>query len=246
MSILNAKEVKSQGKSNYVEQDVLEAGSYPVRLVQIIDLGVQEQRPFQGQQKPPVQMLHITLEFTDEFMKDENGEEREDKPRWLSEEFPFYSLSADRAKSTQRYKAFDPNEEHEGSWPELLGLPANAMVTSYQLKNGPNAGKFRNKIDSLSAMRARDASKTPELVNEPKLFALEDPDLEVFLSLPEFLQDKIKGNLEYEGSKLQKLLEGGSKASKKEPTPTPKAEEEEVVEEPVEPSDDIDEDETPW
>lgn len=77
---LNAK--KAAGGSDRVAQEVLEPGVYPARLVQLIDLGVQPQRPFQGKDKPPAQEIMITYEFTDEFLKDEDGNEIEDKPRW--------------------------------------------------------------------------------------------------------------------------------------------------------------------
>ena len=50
------------------------------------------------------------------------------------------------------------------------------------------------------------------------MFDLDNPDLEVFNAFPEWIRDKIKGNLNYEGSKLQKLL-GGSAATVKEKAP---------------------------
>ncbi len=240
---LNAKKVSGGGGKPKVEQPALEAGTYPVRLVQVIDLGIQVPRPFKGEQKPPIQMIHATYEFTDEFMLDEDGEIQEDKPRWVSEEFPLHNLGADRATSTRRYKALDPQEAHEGDWTELLGEPANALITTNTVKSGPNQGKERNYIKDLSAMRPKDAKKTPDLVNEAKFFSLDEPDLEVFLSLPDFLQEKIKGNLEYNGSVLQGLLEG----DKEEPKAKPQPKKEKPVEEPEEPSEDDDEEEErPW
>ncbi len=187
---LNAKKAGGGGNGgNKVEQPVMEAGTYPVRLVQVIDLGVQPQRPFRGDEKPPTHMIQCTYEFVDEFLVDEEGNELEDKPRWLSEDFPLYHLKSERAKSTKRYYAFDPEEVHDGDWTELLGSPANALVITNTVKSGPNQGKERNYVKDLSAMRPRDAKKTPELVNEPKVFSLEEPDMEVFLSLPAARED---------------------------------------------------------
>src|SRR5574341_1285327 len=79
----------------------LDPGVYPTRLVQLIDLGLQPQRPYQGKEKPPAHEIMMTYEFVDEFLKDENDEDIEDKPRWYSETLPLYSLEADKAKSTQ-------------------------------------------------------------------------------------------------------------------------------------------------
>lgn len=241
---LNAKKAAGgNGGKKRTPQPVLEAGTYPVRLVQVIDLGVQPQRPFKGEEKPPAHMIQVTYEFLDEFMVDEEGNEQEDKPRWLSEDFPLYNLKADKAKSTKRYYALDPNEDAEGDWTAILGSPANALVTSYQLKNGPNAGDSRNKIQDLSTMRPRDAKKAPDLVNEAKFFSLDEPDMEVFLSLPEWLQEKIKSNLEYNGSALQALVEGDEPKGKGKPQPK----KEEAVEEQTEaPEGDMDEEDAPW
>ena len=68
-------------------------------------------------------------------------------------------------------------------------------------------------------MRPKDAAKAEPLKKgEAKVFVLDDPDMEVFNSLPDWLQDKIKSNLEYAGSELQEALEGADD----EPAPKPK------------------------
>ncbi len=244
---LNAKKASGGGNGgdNKVQQPVLEAGTYPVRLAQVIDLGIQPQRPFKGEEKPPAHQIMATYEFVDEFMLDEEGNEVEDKPRWLSETFPLYNLKSERAKSTKRYMALDPNVDHDGDWSELLGACANALVTTFKLKNGPNAGQDRNGIQDLSAMRPRDAKKTPELQNPPKVFSLDEPDLEIFGSLPEWLQEKIKANLGYAGSALQELLEGGEKEGKGKPQPKGEEPAEEQDDAP-EADDEDDGDEKPW
>lgn len=211
---LNAKKVKPV--SNKPKQPNIESGTYPARLVQLIDLGVQAQQPYQGKEKPPVHMIYTTYEFCDEFMVDENGDPQEDKPRWLSEKLAFYSLDQDRANSTQRYKALDPSLASDGEWPELVGAPVMLTVGTKVTKTGPNAGREYNVILSSGPCSSKQAAKLPPLVNEPKVFLLDEPDMEVFLSLPEWRQNEIKGNLHYQGSPLQKALEGGSKASGKQ------------------------------
>lgn len=206
---LNAKKVAHSGGNKGPAQEAIEPGTYPVRVAQIIDLGLQPQRPYQGQEKPPAYEIMMTYEFLDEFCLDEDGNEDEDKPRWLSETFPFRSLKAEKAKSTQRYYALDPNEDLDGDFTQLIGVAANASIVQNAGK-GKNVGKVYNNVQALSAMRAKDASKAPELKNEGKVFTLDEPDVEVFNSLPEWLQDKIKSNLEYSGSALEKALTNGS------------------------------------
>jgi hypothetical protein len=239
---LNARNIKSANKGP--EQPALDSGSYPARTVQIIDLGVQPQRPFKGEEKPPAHEVMLTYEFADEFMKDENGEDIEDKPRWLSETFPLRSLEADLATSTKRYKALDPKEDFGGDFTQLIDIPCTVLVVQ-NAGTGKNVGKVYTNIQSLSAMRPRDAAKAPDLVNPPKVFVLDEPDLEVFKSLPQWLQDKIKGNLDFEGSALQEALEGPQEASKPKGKAEPKAKAKPAPEEDVEDEEEEGGDE-PW
>ena len=208
---LNASKLPKTG-GNRKPVDPLEPGTYPARVVQIITLGLQEQQPYKGEPKPPVQELYVTYELLDEFMKDEEGNDILDKPRWLSENFGFHSLDSDLAKSTKRYFALDPEKEHGGDWAALLGAPC--MVTVIQKPSKKDPEIIYNNITGVSSMRAKEAAKAPDLVNEGKVFDIDEPDMEIFQSLPEWLQDKIKGNLDFEGSALQRALEGVQKPAK--------------------------------
>lgn len=201
--------------TNRVEQEVLDAGSYPARVVRVLDLGLQPQIDFATKEaKAPARMISVTYELVDEFMKDADGNILEDKPRWISEDFKLLPLSSDLAISTKRMKAIDPQNKLDGDWALTLGLPAMVVLGQYETKKNP--GKPRNKVMGVTAPRARDVTNMPELVNEPKFFALDDPDMEVFKSLPKWQQEVIQGNLEYEGSKLQQLLGGASAPAPKE------------------------------
>lgn len=214
---LNARNVKSQPKGP--QQEAMDEGTYPARVVQVIDLGVQEQRPYKGEAKPPAQCVMLTYEFLDEFCKDEDGDDQEDKPRWLSEDFPLHNLEADLAKSTKRYYAMDPDETFGGDFTLLTGAPCMVTINQYESK-----GIIRNGVTSVAAMRPKEAAKAPELVNPPKVFTIEAPDLEVFKSLPDWLQDKIKKGLEFGGSALDLALKegGGKPAAKQEAKPAAK------------------------
>lgn len=205
---LNAKQIKRERTGPKAEP--LEPDVYRARLVQVIDLGLQPQRPYQGKEKPPAHEIMLTYEFCDEFMKDENGDDIEDKPRWLSETLPFYGLFADKAKSTQRYYAFDPDEAFGGDFAKCIGVPVNVTVV-----NNISGDTVYNNVGNVAAMSGKKAAQCPELVNPSKVFDLDNPDMEVFNSLPDWIQEKIKGNLNYQGSPLQKAL-GGKAAPVKE------------------------------
>jgi len=221
---LNAKKVPMGGGNKGPQQEPIEAGTYPCRVVQVLDLGLQPQRPYQGEEKPPAHEIMITYEFVDEFCLDEEGNEQEDKPRWLSETMPLRNLDSDMAKSTKRYNALDPNDDLDGDFLGLVNTPCMVTVSNRE-GTGKFAGKVYTNITNVSTMRPKEAAKCPELVNPHKVFELEEPDVEVLGSLPQWLQDKIKANLEFAGSNLEAALSG--EAPKKE-EPEEEQEEEET------------------
>lgn len=208
---LNAKTVPIGGGNNK-KQPILDLGTYPARLVRIIDLGLQNQRPYKGQEKPPAHEIMLTYELLDAFMVDEEGNELEDKPRWISETFPLYNLTADLAKSTKRYLALDPNMDFDGDFTKLIGVPCNVTIVHGQGK-GKNLGKVYENIGSVTGMREKDAKRAPQLIGEGSFFTLDEPDMEVFGKFPKWLQDKIKTNLEFPGSRLEAMLGGKAPAN---------------------------------
>ena len=218
---LNARKIPSTGGNGMKNNTPpLDAGTYPVRLVQLIDLGVQEQRPYKGTEKPPAHMIKLTYEFLDEFMCDEDGNELEDKPRFMSEDFPFYPLEVENARSTKRYHTLDPDEEFEGDFAQLICTPA--MLTVVCKPDKKDKDKIWNNVGDLAPMREKDIKKAPDLVNEPKVFDLEDPDMDVFNSLSSYVQDQIKANLDFKGSVLEGLIKSSPKSPSKPGDDEPK------------------------
>ena len=185
----------------------LEAGGYPARLVQIVDLGVQEQRPYQGDAKPDAQELLVTYELSDEFLLDEDGNSDLTKPRWLSETFPLFSLRAERAKSTQRMLALDPKGEAEGDWSELLGKPCTVTIVANAGK-GKHLGRTFNNVAGVTAMRSKDADALAPMVNPGLVLDLDEPDMEAFSRLPDWIVARIEGGVHYAASKLAEVRGG--------------------------------------
>lgn len=182
---------------------VLEAATYPGRLLSVVDLGLQEQRPYMGKEKPPIHKILLSYEFSDEFMPDEDGEEDRSKPRVLSEQIALHNLSADLATSTKRYKAMDATLEHKGDFAALVGRPVNITVVA---NVSTSNGKTYNNIGGISPMRAKEAANLPFPVNPTSVFDLDAPDMDVFNDLYKWQQDIIIGNLEFAGSALEAKL----------------------------------------
>lgn len=205
----NANNVPSAANNNRVEQPTFK-GNNAARVVQIVFVGVQDQRPFQGQPKPPVDTVRVTYEMSHIFMLDEDGKELADKPRWITEDFPFYSLDADLAKSTKRYYAIDPDDNSEGDWGALLGLPVTITAVTNKGK-GKNADKEYTNIGGVSPAMVMPGYVQPELVNPAFYFDPQDNEVsvEAFNSLPDFIQEIIKGAHDFSTSALAKALAGG-------------------------------------
>jgi hypothetical protein len=194
----NAKQASGGGGK---QQDAIAIGNYPARLVQIIEYGLQEQRPYKGKEKAPIEMLRCVYELPTELCVDEDGEPDAEKPRWIGEEFPFFNLGAERAKSTQRYMALDPELMQEGDWEALAGGPCTLTV----VHNTSGDKTYANIGSTAPPMKGFDV---PDLVNPITVWSLDDPDMEEFEKFPEFIQDKIKANLNFKGSLLETRLDG--------------------------------------
>lgn len=191
----------------------LEPGAYGARVVSLVLMGMQAERPFKGETKPPRLRIRITYELLDEFLKDEDGNDMLDKPRWLTQEMPFLSLKQDRATSTKVYYALDPEEKEGGDFSKLIGSVCIVTVGNEKDKR-PGVDRVYERILGVSSMRAKEVSKAPPLVNEPYLFDFYAPDLAVWERLPEWLQEKIKTAVDFDGGVLQKaLLKAGKNAT---------------------------------
>lgn len=211
MSGLNANKPRNDDR---VAQPDVDPDVYPSYVAQVIDLGVQPQRAFEGVEKKPIQMLMVTYELADVYMVDENGDELEDKPRWVSEEFPLHGLFAENARSTKRYLAIDAQQVFEGNFGGLVGQACNVTTV-----NKVSKGKTYLNVGNVSPISAKKAAAMPEMKNPTKVFDLSEPDLDVFKALPKWIQEKIQGNLNYNGSKLQELLGGDAPAPKEKEKP---------------------------
>lgn len=210
---INSSTAPTSGK----KYSVLPAATYPGRLVQLIDLGLQP-KSFGGEQQEPMRRIATVWELVDEFLEDENGQPRKDKPRWITEDFPLFNLKAAKATSTKRYLALDPSQQFKGEWTDLLNIAA--LITIVHNTN-KKTGRIYENVAAVAVMREKDAAKCPPLVNSPKFFDLEDPDLTTFMAFAPYMQEKIKNNLNYKGSKLEAMLVAAGSGEPVKQTSTP-------------------------
>lgn len=216
--MLNAKNKKRPVDPNRVLQEPVDEGTYPCRVVDIIELGMQPQAKHKGKVKPPVERIYLNYELTDEFCLDKEGEEELDKPRWQSEDFPYYPLDMKNATCNKRLKAIDPKNEADGNWGEIGGMAVN--VTFYHNVDGEIT--YVN-VSAATAIRRKDCKKVAELQHPVRVFDIDDPDMRVFYSLPNWLQNKITDNLNFEGSILEEAIENYEPEEEEKEEEKPKA-----------------------
>lgn len=226
---LQARRTKMNANKIKLQSPLLDSDNYPGRLVQVIDCGLQQN--FFDQDKINHEVM-LTYELDGEFCLDENDQPVTDKPRWFSETINMINLPEGmslndiyndqfrgKAKMVTRSRAFDPKGELDFDFSQMVDSPCAITIIQKKKKDGT----MKNEVGGVTApMRGMQVAP---LINPPKVFALDAPDMEVYGSLPDWLKEKIAGNLEHKGSPLEALLNGGqSPAPKQEPKPEPKVE----------------------
>ena len=208
------------GGGDFVEQPALDPSkTHAARVVQLVLMGVQPQRPYNGQAKDPKEQMYVGYELSHEFMIDEDGNLDATQPRWIGEDFPFYNLEADRATSTKRYHALDATGQFGGEWLDLISAPCQLTVTKEPRKNGKGDTNY---VSHVSGPLSVPGYEQPALVNPPRIFDFYNPDMAVFAKLPKWLQERIKGAVNFPGSKLEAALkEGGNDTTTQAAAPAP-------------------------
>lgn len=184
----------------------LEPGTYPCRVLQVVDLGVQIQRPYKEEPKPPCQEILITYEFLDEFMPDDDGNPDPERPRVLSEYWPLHPMGNERARSTQRYQNMDPTNEFGGDWEQLIGKPV-LVTLALNPGRGKHVGKWFEKVMAVTPMRKKEEANQPPLVNTPVVFTFDEPNVDEFLRLPDWIQTKVMSSVGFEHTEFAKMVE---------------------------------------
>ncbi len=186
--------LKMQNKGGAKSLDVPLAGGHMARLVGLVDLDHQPSFEWQGEEIESQYKVTFTYELANSMTKD-------GKPHWVSEDFKV--SDHERSKMYARVRALDPQgtiSKHGTALTELIGTPCMVSI-SINAKGYP-------KIDGVSGAPA--GIPVPELKNDPIIFDFDEPDMEVFTRLPEFVQNKLKTSLNFEGSALHaKLVEQG-------------------------------------
>lgn len=190
-----------QPSSGGMTIEPMDTGTYPARIAGVSIVG-KHATTYMGEVKEPKVNIAFTYEFLDEFLKDENGDDLEDKPRFLTENMAFHNLTNQRAKSTERYLAVDPLSVNGGDWAKLLTTPIMVSVVQNPGK-GKNAGKIFNNVDSIAPMRPKEAAKAPPLVNQSFLFDFYAPTKESWEKAPGIVKAICRRAVDFAGTPME-------------------------------------------
>lgn len=133
--------------------DLIPDGDYDARIVRFIGLGVQEQPPYEGQEKEPAFKCSIVYELigTDVTGKTEDGEVVDPRPACMFGDY-FLFPGAERGNVFNLCKILDPSIKKvpgDIEWfTNKLNSVINVNVSKYKRKDGT----FGNKINALSAI----------------------------------------------------------------------------------------------
>jgi len=202
---LNASKIKATGGGS--TQALVPAGMYPARVAQVLDLGLQPRKAWKGVEKSNVYMLWVTYELVDQFMKDKEGADIEDKPRWISEKMNLFKREQENSTSAKRLEGLDPTGELGDDWSRVGGMPCLVQIVHSK------DGKYAN-IGAVSPIMT--GMTVPDSVNPVKVFDIDVPDMAIFNDLPDFLKTMMTSNLEFKGSALEAALGGTTKVEEVE------------------------------
>ena len=217
------------------EAQLWPAGIYRGRIAEVIEYGVQKQKPFQGVAKAPAEEVQLrVMLFPTQKVKKELGEDT--KPLFIRL-WPLTVYNAARSKSKQAFDKLnvDGTAKH---FREFIG---EAYRFKLEVKANREGGKF-NTVDLLSTLPAVN-EETGEPLQVPEvpddrlvLFTFVKPIKEMWDRLhiegqrgdgtsKNFIQEKIMSALNFAGSDVEAMLKGteASLADVVEPAATPVA-----------------------
>ena len=196
--------VALKARTAVTERDYPQGGTHMARLLGIVDLAHQPGYQYRGKDIESTWKLELTYELVNSRMKD-------DRPHVVSEDVKNnnYDKNGKLSNLMARVKALDP-ENFSGDGTDLnilLGKPCMVTVTI-------DAGGYPKVRGQAAVSGVPFGMEVPELENTPYTFAFFsddeenplEPDMDAWVKLSSFTQDKIRRALNFQGTELSKEL----------------------------------------
>lgn len=172
---------------------VPKAGTQAMRVLQVVDLGIQARKPFQGTERKPVRQVMLTFELCNDKME-YNGEE---VPLRISTRA--LTLSADpKGNLFKMMNGIDPTNKLKGD----LDLYPNTAVLGTIVHTEDGDKTYAN---IAGVMPVPDGFPVPPLHDKPCVFNFDNPTLESYSLLPNWIHKKIAEATNFEGSKVEAI-----------------------------------------
>jgi len=187
--------VKSNNSHSNKQKDIPEKGSHLARVVALVDLGHQPAWEYNGETIKDSNKITFTYELVASEMED-------GRPHWVSEDLNVsdYESTEGGISSTmmKRVRSIDvDNITQDGvDLTKLINLPCLVTIT-YNKKGYP-------KVGNVTPVPA--GMEVQELRNTPYVFNLDDPDMNIWDTFPQFVKDKIMRAINFPESSLETQL----------------------------------------
>lgn len=173
----------------------LDGGTYMSVCVGVIDLGEQYRQFDKQKQGKYAEECMFIFEIPSERVQ----VDEEDKPRWLSSKRYTVSLHERSALyqmlTSWRGKALSDAElDPAGDGFDLMQMAGQGAMLSVSVAEKDD-GSLKNKIEAVTGFPKGIAPPQPE--SEILVFDADDPDMEVFGKLPEWIQDIIRKSTQF-------------------------------------------------
>ena len=173
----------------------LDGGTYMSVCVGVIDLGEQYRQFDKQKQGKYAEECMFIFEIPSERVQVDGG----DKPRWLSSKRYTVSLHERSALyqmlTSWRGKALSDAElDPAGDGFDLMQMAGQGAMLSVSVAEKDD-GSLKNKIEAVTGFPKGIAPPQPE--SEILVFDADDPDMEVFGKLPEWIQDVIRKSTQF-------------------------------------------------
>jgi hypothetical protein len=167
-------------------------GTVPARLVKVVEIGEQET----GYGVKPLVFLHYNL--VTRFIEDEGdyqGKQYQVRSQPLNNSANEAANLYDHRLALGKTDTVDYNE--------LLGLPAMVTIKHNDVESGGQKKTYANIINVSPIPEGYDV---PEADVDLEYFNFDDPDSEIWESLGDWYQGKIKEAKDYPGSKVEEMV----------------------------------------
>lgn len=203
--------LKTNQSTQQKDNGRVQNGNHPARIAWVIDLGEQHVTNWFPKAKASLPMYYV-LDENGKTVKGDDGfakktTEKTDMPVYMPQVFIQFEFPTQRIDigggSRPRWQSKEYNVTGSGA---LAKLVESLVPGSDSIRDILGEACFVQ-VGSTSGGNAKIASVTPpvqgieiaQLENPMKLFDMDAPDIEVFNSLPNFLQERIKSAKNYSG-----------------------------------------------